>query len=400
MKSVLFQRIIAIIMVIGIVSTSFFTVFASEVDEKQAERNKIEKSLSDTKKALDAIKEDANEAETELDKINSQLADVQNEIESLKVKLNEVNEKIEVKQGEIETQEKEIEAKDKLLKERMVALYEAGDVSYLDVLLNSESILDFISGYNAIQTIVEADTNLINQLQEKKEKLELDKRELESDKQKVEELKKEQEIKNSNLVVLQNSKKIEIEKLNDEEKEKQAEIDSYNAAMTRVNAELAEALRKAQSASGGSSSGGGSAGLKFDGSFIWPCDCKIVTSRMKFRWGRWHKGIDIGAYYANVYAAASGYAYNAYDKNGYGNYVMVVHGGGYVTLYGHLSKSHVSNGQYVSQGQVIATSGNTGASQGPHLHFEIRQASSTSDFFGNNWTNPLDYLPGGYTISE
>ena len=76
---------------------------------------------------------------------------------------------------------------------------------------------------------------------------------------------------------------------------------------------------------------------------------------------------------------------------------MVFHGGGYVTLYGHLSSSHVSNGQYVSQGQVIATSGNTGASQGAHLHFEIRQASSIADFFNKFPLNPLDYLPGGWT---
>jgi hypothetical protein len=121
---------------------------------------------------------------------------------------------------------------------------------------------------------------------------------------------------------------------------------------------------------------------------------------MKQRWGRWHKGIDIGSRYENVYAAASGYAYNEYDRNGYGYYIMVFHGDGYVTLYGHLSSSNVSNGQYVSQGQVIATSGNTGSSTGPHLHFEIRKASSFASFFSAQWYNPLDYLPGGWTALD
>lgn len=398
MKKVLLHKIIAILMIIGIIVTSFYTVFASEVDDKKAEQTKINQALNDAKNDLNTIKASESEAKSELDKINDQVAEVQNEIASLKARLEEVNDQIDVKQSEIEKEEKEIEAKDKLLKERMVALYEAGDVSYLDVLLNSEGLLDFISGYNAIQTIVEADTNLINELEKKKEQLEEDKAELEKNKQKVEELKKEQEIKNGTLVALQENKKSELAKLNDEEKAKQAEIDEYNAAMARVNSELAAAMRKAQEQAGGS--GGGSAGLNFDGSFIWPCDCKIVTSRMKYRWGRWHKGIDIGANYASVYASASGYAYNAYDRSGYGTYVMIVHGGGYVTLYGHLSASHVSNGQYVSQGQVIATSGNTGSSTGPHLHFEIRKATSISSFFGNNWLDPLDYLPGGYTIYE
>lgn len=78
---------------------------------------------------------------------------------------------------------------------------------------------------------------------------------------------------------------------------------------------------------------------------------------------------------------------------------MVFHGSGYVTLYGHLSVSKVYNGQYVTQGQVIATSGNTGSSTAPHLHFEIRQASSTVEFFSKGPLNPLDYLPGGYTMA-
>ena len=95
-----------------------------------------------------------------------------------------------------------------------------------------------------------------------------------------------------------------------------------------------------------------------------------------------------------------GYAYNDTNPGGYGIYIMIIHGGGYVTLYGHLNSSHISNGQYVSQGQVIATSGNSGGSTGAHLHFEIRKASSRADFFGNNWLNPLDYLPGGYTMLD
>lgn len=406
MKKVFLHKIVIAFMIIILTATSFFTVFASEVTDKQNEKNQISKELQEAERKLKEIKENESQASTELDKINDQLFDVQNELASLKSKLAEVNAQIQEKQEEIDAEEKEIEAKDKLLKERMVALYESGDTSFLDILLNSEDILDFISGYSAMQTIVEADTNLINELEAKKAQMEQDKAELEKNKQKVEELKKEQEIKNATLTGLQANKKAEIQKLTDEEQAKQDEIDQYNAAMARVNSELAEAMRKAQQAAGGSSGGSGLAGLKFDGSFIWPCNNKTVTSRMKYRWGRWHKGIDIGANYESVYAAASGYAYNAYDANGYGNYIMIVHGSGYVTLYGHLSVSKVSNGQFVSQGQTIATSGGrrgapgAGSSTGPHLHFEIRKASSISSFFGNNWLDPLDYLPGGYRMAD
>ena len=169
--------------------------------------------------------------------------------------------------------------------------------------------------------------------------------------------------------------------------------------MDDVNKKLEEAFKKAQEQIKNNNNNG-SDGLKFNGSFIWPCNNKIVTSTVKKRWGRLHKGIDIGASYESVYASATGYAYNAYDRNGYGVYIMVFHGSGYVTLYGHLSKSHVSDGQLVKQGQVIATSGNSGGSTGAHLHFEIRQATSISQFFSKSPLNPLDYLPGGYKLAS
>lgn len=372
------------------------TYAATESDKKNLQ-DKIDQATSE----LDDISDSKDDAESELESLTNQVLEAQNELEALKVQLKELNDSIDAKNIEIEEEEKEIERKDELLKQRMVALYEAGDTSFLDVLFNSESILDFFSSYSLIQDIVESDTALINELEEKKAKLESDKAELENDKEKVEDLKGQQEVKNAQLRALQANKQAEIDKLSQEEKEKQAEIDSYNEAMVKVNKELEEAARKAQEAMNqASSSGNGSAGLNFDGSFIWPCNNKIVTSRMKYRWGRWHKGIDIGARYENVYASASGYAYNALNPGGYGTYIMVFHGDGYVTLYGHLDSSHISDGQYVKQGQVIATSGNSGASFGAHLHFEIRKATSFSNFFGNNWFDPLDYLPGGYTISE
>lgn len=142
------------------------------------------------------------------------------------------------------------------------------------------------------------------------------------------------------------------------------------------------------------------ANLKFDGSFIWPCDNKYVTSTMKQRWGRWHKGIDTAASYENVYAAASGYAYPLENPGGYGHYIILFHGDGWATLYGNLSSSYISNGQYVEQGKVIALSGNSGSSTGPHLHFEIRKATSLESFFSAQYYNPLDYLPSGYTILD
>ena len=374
-----------------IASTGLTSLAVTEQDKKN-----LQDKIDDAKSQLNDITESKDSAKSELESLTQKVSEAQNELEKVKAQLEDVKNQITEKEAQINEEEKEIEAKNNLLKQRMVALYEAGDTSFLDVLFNSENLLDFFTNYSMIQQIVESDTDLINELEEKKQGLEKDKAELEEKKQEVENLKAEQEVKNAQLRVLQETKQAEVNKLSEEEKKTQAEIDSYNKAMADVNKALAEAARRAEEQIKNNTGGNG---LKFDGSFIWPCNNKIVTSTVKKRWGRLHKGIDIGASYESVYASASGYAYNAYDRNGYGTYIMVFHGGNYVTLYGHLSTSKVRDGQFVKQGEVIATSGNSGGSTGAHLHFEIRQASNVSQFFSKSPLNPLDYLPGGYTFA-
>lgn len=370
------------------VSIPLYT-FAVSKSDKDALQDKINNAKSELKN----IQNSQRDAKSELENLTIQVMDAENELDSLKAELSELESSIETKESEITEKQAEIKRKEKLLQKRIVALYEAGDSTYLDVLLGSDSLLDFLSKYEIVQQIVDADTALITDLDNDKKSLENEKAELETSKAKVKELKDQQEIKSNELKILKKNKQSEVDKLSDEEKSKQSEIDKYNTAMEEVNRQLSEIGKDAQERLDRD-------GVKFDGSFIWPCNNKYVTSRMKWRWGRWHKGIDIGARYENVYASASGYAYNATNPGGYGTYIMIFHGDGYATLYGHLNSSHIRNGQYVSQGQVIATSGNSGGSTGAHLHFEIRHSTSISNFFGNNWLNPLDYLPGGYTILD
>lgn len=385
---------------IVLILTTIFTVLMLMVSiplytfaVSQSDKNALQNKINNAKSELKNIQNSQRDAKSELENLTIQVMDAENELDSLKAELSELESSIETKESEITEKQAEIKRKEKLLQERIVALYEAGDSTYLDVLLGSDSLLDFLSKYEIVQQIVDADTALITDLDNDKKALETEKAELETSKAKVKELKDQQEIKSNELKILKKNKQSEVDKLSDEEKSKQSEIDKYNTAMEEVNRQLSEIGKDAQERLDRD-------GVKFDGSFIWPCNNKYVTSRMKWRWGRWHKGVDIGASYENVYASASGYAYNATNPGGYGTYIMIFHGDGYATLYGHLNSSHIRNGQYVSQGQVIATSGNSGGSTGAHLHFEIRHSTSISNFFGNNWLNPLDYLPGGYTILD
>ena len=406
MKRKMLLTMLTILTVSMLISSIVVNSYAALEDDKKNVQNKI----NEAKSALNDISDNKDEAETELQKLTNQVDEAQRELDSLKAQIEDLNDSIDAKQKEIEDEEAEIEKKDNLLKERMVALYEVGETSYLDVLFNSENILDFLSNYSIIQQILETDTALIDELEQQKQQLENDKSSLEDDKAKVEQTKANQEIKRAELKTLQDKKQAEVNKLSADEKAKQAEIDEYNSKLREIDNAIAEALRKAQEEEKKNNASTGGNGSSFDGTFAWPLDYspRRVTSRMKFRWGRWHKGIDIGTNAETgkrVVAAASGtVVYSAYQSGtsaspGYGNYLIIYHGNGYCSLYAHMASKSVSTGQKVSQGQLIGYSGNTGG-VAPHLHFEIRKATSVGDFFGNNWLDPLDYLPGGYVLVD
>ena len=168
----------------------------------------------------------------------------------------------------------------------------------------------------------------------------------------------------------------------------QAQLDAINAEADRISAEIKarqEALAQQQAQNG--SSGGNYSG----GALMWPCDSTIITSEFGYRihplTGIWtgHTGIDIGCnMYAPIYAAESGTVILAEWYGGYGNAIVIDHGGGVTTLYGHNEELYVSAGQKVSRGETIAGAGSTGWSTGPHLHFEVRE--------GGEYVDPMGYF--------
>lgn len=358
----------------------------------QSDVDKLNQQKKEVQNQLNNIKNEKNDASSELETINKQVYDLQSEISDLETKLLSLNNSISKKEEEIKQKQEELLQKEELLKKRLVTLYKGGGISYLDVLLGSNNYIEMLSKFSAVNRIAEKDTELITQVSEQKTVIENQKTELENNKTEVETAKKAKDAKNAELRAAQVAKQSKVAALTQEEKEKQNEIDKYNASIAKAEKEIQEAFIRAQNQINNS-------GIKFDGSFVWPCNNKVVTSRVKYRWGRMHKGIDIGANYENVYASASGYAYNLSNPGGYGVYIIVFHGSGYATLYGHLNYSKVPNGSFVSQGQVIAQSGNSGGSTGAHLHFEIRRATSVGTFFSSNAEDPLNYLPGGYTFA-
>lgn len=398
-------KVISILLIIILLQASIYSVIGATQSELEQQRNEIENNKSQAENEQSEVEEELDEQLQEISNLDTKITASENEIKSIEAQLSELEESIEQKEKDIEQKQEEYDKNKELLEKRLVVMYKRGDVSLLDILLTSSNIMEFLSNYYNLSQIVECDKELLTKIEEERIAIENAKTELENEKEQIVKLKQEKEAKANQL----KAQKVEREKkanaLSAEQKELQAQIDECNKKLNEID----EAIRKAiEEAMKNEQSNG--AGSNFDGTFIWPLDYspRRVTSRMKFRWGRWHKGIDIGTNAEvgkRVVAAASGIViYSAYQAGsssaaGYGNYLIIYHGNGFATLYAHMDSKAVSTGQKVSQGQLIGYSGNTGG-VAPHLHFEIRKATSVSNFFGNNWLDPLDYLPGGYVIVD
>lgn len=386
------KKVISIILIFLMLQAYIYSVIAATESELNGQRSDLQQKVNNAKEEQAQLQEELDEEMKAISNLDYEISQVQAEVDELNAKISELETSISEKEKLIEEKQKEYDKNQDLLAQRIVVMYETGDTSFLDMLFSSASLVDFISNYYTMQQLVQFDAELLQSIEDDRKAVEEAKKELENEKAEVEELKSEKVSKMDKLKAKQAERQSKANELSGEKKALQNEIDKYNAEIKKVDQQIAAIWAQANSQVNGS-------GLQFDGSFIWPCTNKIITSTVKQRWGRWHKGIDIGARYEDVYASASGYAYTLNNPGGYGLYILIVHGSGYCTLYGHLNAYKISSGQYVRQGQVIAQSGNTGSSTGPHLHFEVRRASSLSNYFSSSFLNPLDYLPGGYTFA-
>ncbi len=399
------KKIVPFILSILLLGSNMLPVYATSLDDLNNQKGEIQDQISQAQEEQEEVKEKLSTEMEEVVNLNNSIDQVEREIQQLQSQIDTLEQSITEKQNELEEKQKEYDKNQELMKERLVVMYERGETSFLDILFGSKNIVDFISNYYLLEQITKSDQELLENIRNAQEEIQNAKKQLEEEKAEIDSAKAERETKNNVLKSQKTERQKKVDALSEEEKALQTEIEEYNKKSKEIDNAIAKAMEEALKAE----QQGGS-GSNFDGTFIWPLDYspRRVTSRMKYRWGRWHKGIDIGTNAEigkRVIAAASGTViYSAYQSGssssaGYGNYLIIYHGNGYCTLYAHLDSKLVSTGQKVSQGQLIAYSGNTGG-VAPHLHFEIRKASSVSNFFGNNWLDPLDYMPGGYVIVD
>ena len=402
-------------LVLGALPTRAYAVTQSEIDALKKERDKIAGQKAAQQAIVDELEAqhaDVLERKLALDERNAFTLE-QMELNEQEIAL--YDQMIEEKAREVDDARALEEQQLERYRTRVRAMEENGNYGFLALVLNAGSLGELLTAMDDIGEIMESDRRLEDEYiaarehtEEVKAEYEAYKAELEAKQAtlRAEQVELQRQIDEATDLINQLLEDIEgnaeeLAKLQAAQDEAQKEIDQKVAELERQRAEEEERRRQEAAANnpsgGGGSSGGGS--VTGTGSFTWPCpSCTYITSRVGYRWhpvsGQWkyHSGLDIGAAYgASIVAADGGTVTIAGVNGGYGNCVMIDHGNGYYTLYGHMSSIAVSVGQSVSKGATIGYVGSTGVSTGPHLHFEIRQGTTILD--PENWFTGLTYAP-------
>ena len=372
-----------------------YAVTQSQIDELKAQRNVIRAQRQEKQAIVEAL--EAEKADVVAQK---QAMDERNMYTLQQIQLN--NQEIELYDEMIAEKAAELEEAQRLENEqleryraRVRAMEENGGYNILAIISKSDSFSDMLTAMDDVGEIMESDRQLEDAYIAARENTESVKADYEDTRAELEELKAQLKAEQEELEKdIEEAIQIILDLENDLEN-RQAEYDAIMAAEDAANATIdklvaeLEAQRAAEAAAAaaaaGGSSGGGSANAS--GSFLWPVASYVyVSSRFGLRVHpitgktKSHTGIDIASNQGTaVYASDGGSVTLAGWNGGYGNCIMIDHGNGYVTLYGHLSSISVSVGQTVSQGATIGAVGSTGNSTGPHLHFEVLKNGTRID---------------------
>lgn len=336
--------------------------------------------IETTNNELNSIQDNISGVSAVIQKLNEEISQYQDKLNVSKIKLAQTQMSVAAISTDLEEAEKKYNQQKKLLEQRLVVMYEAGDTVYLDVLLSANSIEDFLSKFYYLSKIASYDKKLMKEVSNTRQDIAAKKTLLERELAKLTNEKEENE---QILVTLENTRVIRnnyLTELTDKEKAHQELLETYEKEMD----DLEDKILKATLANISEDYIGGQLGWPLPG-------YTTITSGYGMRMHpilliyKLHTGVDIGAPTgASIVAANDGIVVLSSYSSSYGNYVMVDHGGGVVTLYAHGYERCVEVGQEVKKGDEIMLVGSTGYSTGPHLHFEVRIDGQTYD--------PLPYI--------
>ncbi len=370
---------------------------SADTSDLENQRQETQDKIDDIKDDLQSVEDKIKDLENSKSSLQSYISQLDREANDLETQIQELNADIEEKQAEVEAAQAELEEAQATadrqyedMKKRIQYLYETGTPSFLELLLTSDSMADFLNRSTYATQVTQYDRKMLEQYIAQKEAVEEKKAKLEQEEEELNLMADTAKEQKSAVEALIEAKNAEIASY-------QAQINSENSNAEAYEADLAEQERLldqieqqiAAAAAAAAQEGDGDGGAS---GFIWPCPSSHrITSYFGPREqpiagaSTNHKGIDIGAGYGSaIVASAGGRVTTATYSSSAGNYVVISHGNGLSTVYMHCSALYVSAGQMVSQGETIAAVGSTGYSTGNHLHFGVIK--------NGTYVNPLGYV--------
>ena len=352
---------------------------ADELNDRQAELESVRAQMQEKQEqAAQAQKKVQSEA-GRLEAADRQLAAAENELAGVETRRRDTETQIDRNQVVLANTEKSLQSRTAVYAKRLRNIYENGQINYLDVLFGAKDFQDFSTRMELLKRVIKFDVNLMDKIKAERQLIITKRQELEEQKSTLVALEQETAAKRAVVAQRRAERAAILNQAINERDQAEAEYQDLMATSQQIEVMIQ------QIQAGGQFVGNGS------GSMMWPY-IGPITSPYGWRThpisgvSRYHSGIDIGADYGDpVLAADAGTVAYADWFGGYGNAVIIEHGGGISTLYGHNSSLLVSVGQSVRKGQPIAYAGSTGYSTGPHVHFEVR--------INGEPTNPMDYLP-------
>ncbi len=366
------KHLIILLSLILIIQGASMSFGATDLQKSQQELKKIQNELNN----LNKQKREKNKAQKavvqRINSIEDNIQLLESEINGLQNRLAGAEKSVATSRTELQLAEQKIGNKNEVLNERLRAMYKVGHIGYLDVLLGSSDFGDMMTRIDMVQRIYHQDTELLRSMKKSRDQIAEKKASLEK-------YAKELKSLQSNLNVKQNALDGNLDSLEVEKVELSKDLKALEQREDQLledSNRLTQLLAKMKTTT-----------KYVGGKMAWPVPGHYKISSPYgyrihpiYKTRKLHTGIDISAPKGTpVVAAQGGTIIMSESYYGYGKTVMIDHGGGYVTLYGHNSSLVVSAGQKVSKGQVIAKVGSTGTSTGNHCHFEVRYKGKTTD---------------------
>ena len=358
--------------------------YGASTDEVQTKIDQTKKKLSETKRRENSVLGTLLRTQQELERISSNLAGLNGKIANTEQRMNVITAEINRAQSELDQLKTEIGGHRSILDQRLLAFYKYGYQSSLEILFTSRNFAEFVTRFEMIRRFTRVDVKVIRTLQtqqdliaKKKQEILQKQQELSSQKSLFLQLQIQNKQEQVRQIALSENKQKELAALQNDRKSLEEALDELEQTSKDLEAQIRQYQNQSHAALG-------------TGKYSWPVPGDVIQY---FGWRihpilrkrKFHSGIDIVAPQGTpISAADSGVVIFCGRNGGYGKMILLDHGSGYATLYGHCSLLLVDIGQAVTKGQVIANVGTTGLSTGPHLHFEIRKDGTPTD--------PLSYL--------